>query len=290
MPHLPSAPHLYVSDLDGTLLRSDATLSEYSRLTLNRLIEEGLLFSVATARGIHSIQTLLKGCNIKLPVVEFNGAFITDFVTGEHLSTNAIERELSGEIYGLMKEYHGDPYVTTYDGDDHLYYRSLSSNGMKEYYRDRVGILDNRLKQVDDLESKLRHQVMCLTVINTKDTLLPLYERLVAEFSDTSEIHFWDNMYWPGSWWLTVQDKYATKDRAVRQLAEMISHPEDEITVFGDHIQDVQLFNVGKRKVAVANAIDEVKQVATHHIGTNEEDSVIKFIEDEWKSPSRAAV
>jgi 5-amino-6-(5-phospho-D-ribitylamino)uracil phosphatase len=61
----------------------------------------------------------------------------------------------------------------------------------------------------------------------------------------------------------------------------MISHPVDEITVFGDHVQDVQLFNVGKRKVAVANAIDELKQVATHHIGINDEDSVVKFIERE---------
>lgn len=290
MSNLTSEPHLYITDLDGTLLRSDATLSEYSRLTLNRLIEEGLLFSVATARGIHSIQTILKGCHVKLPVIEFNGAYISDFVTGEHLTTNAIDPELSQEVYGLMKEYHGDPFVTTNDGNDHLYYRSLSSQGMKEYYRDRVDILDKRLKQVDDLESKLRHEVMCLTVINTKDTLLPLYERLVAEFSDASEIHFWDNMYWPGSWWLTVQDKYATKDRAVRQLAEMISHPADEITVFGDHVQDVQLFNVGTRKVAVANAIDEVKKVATHHIGMNEEDSVIKFIESEWTSPSHAVV
>jgi 5-amino-6-(5-phospho-D-ribitylamino)uracil phosphatase len=178
MSNLSSVPHLYITDLDGTLLRSDATLSEYSRLTLNRLIEEGLLFSVATARGIHRI---LKGCNIQLPVIEFNGAYISDFVTGEHLTTNAIEPELSKEVYGLMKEYHGDPFVTTNDGNDHLFYRSLSSQGMQEYYRDRVDILDKRLKQVDDLESKLRHQVLCLTVINTKDVLLPLYERLVGE-------------------------------------------------------------------------------------------------------------
>ena len=45
----PNAP-LYVSDLDGTLLSPDGTLSAYSRTHLNQLIEDGLLFSVATAR------------------------------------------------------------------------------------------------------------------------------------------------------------------------------------------------------------------------------------------------
>lgn len=278
--------HLYVSDLDGTLLRSDATLSEYSRTTLNRLISEGLLFTVATARGIHSIQTLLKGCTLNLPVIEFNGAYITDFNTGEHLSANVIESALSHEVYGLMKEYHGDPFVTTNDGEDHLFYRSLSSKGMQEYYNDRVGILDKRLQQVDDLESKLHHDVLCMTVINTYDVLQPLRERLASELGEHAEIHFWDNMYWPGSWWLTVQDKNATKGKALVKLAEMLSHSVDEITVFGDHVQDIPLFDIGKRKVAVANAIDEIKPLATHHIGLNEEDSVIRFIEGEWSGPS----
>ncbi|HEY6172567.1 MAG TPA: HAD-IIB family hydrolase [Candidatus Kapabacteria bacterium] len=281
--------HLYISDLDGTLLRNDASLSEYSRTTLNKLLSEGLQFTVATARSIHSIQTILSGCNITLPVVEFNGAFISDFATREHLVINEIDPSVAGDVFSLMKKYHGDPFLSTYDGNDHLYHGMIGSEGMKQYHDDRISMNDKRLQYEDDLSSKLRHHVMTLTAINTYDVLAPLHEKLQTEFSDLTEIHFWDNQYWPGSWWLTVHDKRATKDKAVAQLASMISHPIEEITVFGDHVQDIPLFNIGKRKVAVANAIDEVKQVATHHIGMNEEDSVMKFIEDEWKSPSPAA-
>ena len=43
---------LYVTDLDGTLLRSDATLSPYTVSTINRLTEQGLAFTYATARSI----------------------------------------------------------------------------------------------------------------------------------------------------------------------------------------------------------------------------------------------
>jgi Cof subfamily protein (haloacid dehalogenase superfamily) len=282
--------HLYISDLDGTLLRNDASLSEYSRTTLNKLLSEGLHFTVATARGIHSIQTILGGCNLTLPVVEFNGGFISNFVTGEHLVVNQIDNSLTADLLSLFREYHGEPFLSTFDGSDHLYYHSIPSIGMKQYYDDRVAIKDKRLEQISDLASKLDHYVMTITAINSYDVLAPLYKRLQSEFADTTEIHFWDNQYWPGSWWLTVHDKRATKDKAVLQLAQMISHLTDEITVFGDHVQDIPLFNVGKRRVAVANAIEEIKPLATHHIGTNEEDSVMKFIESEWTSPSHAAV
>ena len=42
---------LYVSDLDGTLLRSDETLSSFTAETIHGLIEKGMLFSYATARS-----------------------------------------------------------------------------------------------------------------------------------------------------------------------------------------------------------------------------------------------
>ena len=42
---------LYVSDLDGTLLRSDAQTSEYTNQVINKLTSDGILFSYATARS-----------------------------------------------------------------------------------------------------------------------------------------------------------------------------------------------------------------------------------------------
>ena len=52
---------LYVSDLDGTLLRSDETISTYSAETLNALTKKGMLFSYATARSYHTARKVTKG-------------------------------------------------------------------------------------------------------------------------------------------------------------------------------------------------------------------------------------
>ena len=56
---------LYATDLDGTLLRSDMTISDESAAILNRLTKNGVLFTFATARSFSSAQSLLPRCNIQ---------------------------------------------------------------------------------------------------------------------------------------------------------------------------------------------------------------------------------
>ncbi|NLB45609.1 MAG: HAD hydrolase family protein, partial [Clostridiaceae bacterium] len=53
--------HLYLSDLDGTLLQPDATVSDYTRSVLNRLADENIHFSVATARTAATVRHILAG-------------------------------------------------------------------------------------------------------------------------------------------------------------------------------------------------------------------------------------
>ena len=57
---------LYVSDLDGTLLRNNETTSEYTNETINKLVEQGMLFSYATARSFQTSHKVTKGLNAKI--------------------------------------------------------------------------------------------------------------------------------------------------------------------------------------------------------------------------------
>ena len=72
---------LYVTDLDGTLLRSDATLSPYTISTINRLTEQGLAFTYATARSIESARPIAGELNLRLPAITRNGAVLADNAT-----------------------------------------------------------------------------------------------------------------------------------------------------------------------------------------------------------------
>ena len=54
---------LYISDLDGTLLNRNAELSAYTKAVLNRVIAEGLCFSVATARPVATADYICEANN-----------------------------------------------------------------------------------------------------------------------------------------------------------------------------------------------------------------------------------
>ena len=67
----------YISDLDGTLLNHEGQLPKDSINRLNRLIAQGLNFTIATARNYDSAYPLLSGLNLRHPVILFNGVYLT---------------------------------------------------------------------------------------------------------------------------------------------------------------------------------------------------------------------
>ena len=69
---------LYVSDLDGTLLNSQQQTSTYTNQTIEKLVDQGMLFSYATARSYYSAKPSTKGLSAKIPLILYNGAFIID--------------------------------------------------------------------------------------------------------------------------------------------------------------------------------------------------------------------
>lgn len=67
---------LYVTDLDGTLLNQKDRINKKSLEIINGLVEEGMLFTYATARSLVSASVVTEGLTTKIPVIAYNGAFI----------------------------------------------------------------------------------------------------------------------------------------------------------------------------------------------------------------------
>ncbi len=86
---------LYVSDLDGTLLDMHGEFPQPWVDRLNRMIDRGLKFTIATARNYDSVHPILHEVNLQLPVILFNGAYLTHFKTGENMEqSNYIRRDV----------------------------------------------------------------------------------------------------------------------------------------------------------------------------------------------------
>lgn len=275
---------LYVSDLDGTLLDREGKLSERSRAGLTRLLDHGLLFTVASARHVSSINSLLGDLPLRLPVISGNGAYISDMRTGQHELVRTIEPDLAQSIFALIRAQGLMPLFSTHGPrGDHLFYYSASNAGQQMFLDERLSIGDRRLRQSPRLQDELVDPVVTFMLIEREEPLLALQAAITALCGDEVETHVAEDLYCPGWPWLTVHDKRASKDQAIRTLAERYGLAEREAVVFGDHVNDVSMLRAAHRGIAMGNAIDAVKQEAHTVIGSHHVDSVVEFIEGDWR-------
>ncbi|MBN1818203.1 MAG: HAD family phosphatase [Sedimentisphaerales bacterium] len=271
---------IYISDLDGTLLRNDAILSDDSRRILTGLLKQGVAFTVASARSVIAIRQVLGDLPLRLPIIAINGAFISDYATGRHLRINAMSPDLVSDIYGRIRRHQCIPFVSAFDGtQDRLYFSQLSNAGMRWYHDDRHNSGDDRLTFIEDLTHSIgRDHIVSLSVIGPQEEIAPLAHELEEDLGDRLENHFFPNPYSPPWWWLTIHDKRSCKSQAVLQVAEDAGFSMDDLVVFGDSLNDVKMFQQVRRAIAVANGTEEIKRYAAEVIGSNEEDSVVQYI------------
>ena len=263
-------------------MQNDGFPSAYTKAKLVELLERGVNITVASARSVISIQQVLEGVRFRLPVIEINGAFISDFATGEHLIINDLDKEIAADIYSRILRHNCACFASAFNGtEDCLYYQRIINEGMGFYHNDRVENGDKRLRGVSDIKKTFKDYIVAFTVINRYENLRPLANEIESDLADELETHFFENPYSPSWWWLTIHDKMACKSKAVKMVVDSAGLKMEDLTVFGDNLNDVKMFQTAGRAIAVANATDEIKSFATEVIGTNEDDSVIKFIANE---------
>ena len=94
---------LFVSGLDEALLNLHNTMTPYSKIELNRMLANGLNFTIATMRTPASMIEPLKDIHLKLPVITMDGAALYDTTTHHYEKLFTIDAKESHEIYTFIK-------------------------------------------------------------------------------------------------------------------------------------------------------------------------------------------
>lgn len=269
---------LYISDMDGTLLQSNGKMSEYTKKKLNEFYEKNIPFSVATARSMVSATPLLEGVHFAAPIVLMNGVFVYDTETKRAVKYHEIEHSALQKILDCFYEKNLHPFMFLY-GDDYklsIKYTEFDNDGMKEFYDMRVDMLEGRFTQTDDLTNieKGQHPVY------VNYYALPQYLDDVVEKLKT--IPAIDFAYYKDSysddWLVEIYSHTASKANGADKAKEIVG--AEKITAFGDNLNDIIMLKGADTAVAVENAVPQVKEIADIIIGNNNDDSVVKYIEE----------
>lgn len=266
---------LYITDLDGTLLNSKDTLSEYTINTINELVNNGICFSYATARSLSSAKVVTKGLVLNNPVIIYNGTFIINPNTNEKLFSiffNEQEKEtvknyLNGKsIYPLVYGYvNGEEKVS--------WIKSKENSGIKNYINTRKG--DKRLRPIEKINQLYEGELFYFTCIgNKKEEFTEIYKYFSSknEYNCTIQKELYREEYW-----CEIMPKKATKGNAILKLKDLLKC--DKIITFGDAINDIPMFKISDECYAVENAVNELKKYANEVIMSNEKDGVAYWLE-----------
>lgn len=271
-------PTLYVTDLDGTLLNTDVAISEYSLNTINSLVEQGMLFTYATARSLSSASIVAKGLSTRIPVIAYNGAFIIEPDTGKILSKEDFPKEQRKKIMDTLLQYNISPLVYSFvDGVEKVSWLRGTENVPKQNYLDsRKG--DKRLRPVTTNEALFAGEIFYFTCLGEKEELQPLYD--IFSKDENLTCTFQQEIY-KKEYWLEIMPRGATKANAILKLKELWKC--DRIVSFGDAINDIPMFKISDECYAVENAVEELKKAATGTILSNNQDGVAKWLNENAK-------
>jgi Cof subfamily protein (haloacid dehalogenase superfamily) len=267
--------NLYITDLDKTFLKSDLSLSKFTINTWNTLAKNGIHLTIATARSGTKSLELLDKLHLNHPLVVMDGAMIVNS-SGEVLLINAIDKDRASHIIEISKEEGFEPLIVGLDENNQekfIYSKNINNlqQELLQQYKD-----DKRLTFQEKL-TPLKENVK-IFYIGEYEPLLKLKNRFKDCFSNNIEFKLSKDPYIDG-YFLTLLHPKGDKAHAIKELQNIDNLGSLKMTVFGDSHNDIGMFKIADTKIAINNAIEELKTIADEVLPhSNDEDGVARYL------------
>lgn len=271
---------LYISDLDGTLLNRNSIVSPHSIEKINRLLQKGMLFTIATARTPATVVPLLEQLQIDIPAVLMNGAVLYDIRRKLYIRTNGFTDNSALRYIDLLEKRGLVPFAYRIDNNKlKVFHKPLANNMQREFKRQRENTpYKEFIPTIDYSVELLDNPPLFLMIIDRFDKL----QIAAAEINRTGKCSLFcyrdvvDLEYG----YLEIYPKGVSKAATAQQIIDKLT--PWEVVAFGDNLNDMPLFKIADRRYAPENAVDEVKQQATAIIADNDHDGVALFLEKDF--------
>lgn len=246
-----------ITDLDGTLLTSDKTISERTLRAFEKCREQGIIIGAATARSEYAARKYL--ALFRPDIVISNGGGLAKF-SGEIVYKSMLD---SAAVSGIIKrcravQPEGEITVETEEG---YYWNYKEKPPADSDYGNAVYC---------DFAEFDRPAYKITAELDSEEDM----RKIAAEFPQCGCLSF------TGETWRRFANAAADKVSALKKITERLGISAEDIAAFGDDFNDVEMLEYCGIGIAMGNAVEAAKRAADHVCGTNDNDGLAKFIEE----------
>lgn len=263
-------------DIDGTLVNDEKIIPKENIEIIKKLKEDGIEVVLTSGRPYNSIQQYSEKSGAVPYVIGSNGGVAVNFKTETNIFTKAIDKNIALEILKKIKS--KNLYtVATISGNLAVETEQFS---MTAENRSEVKVVES----LDEVLTNTNDPIMKFSVINDEKENIEIFRDEIINLFDLSLTKV-DTFVIPRRY-RKVENKYAlpyimdimpknvSKGEAIKELCKYLNIDVPETVVFGDGLNDIEMFKTGGYTVAMGNAADEIKELADVVTKTNNEAGV----------------
>lgn len=266
------------TDLDGTLLRSDKTVSTFSLEIIKKAAEQGIITVPVTGRHLGGIPESVLAQGVKYAICS-NGAGLYDVSSDTAIMENCIPDSVMEELIDVFPELDvmADLFTFEYAYSDSRNMNILedvdASEPVKAYIRKSRMMTDSietfyRSKRpgVQKITANFRYRDGIYKNRDTLRNILSKYDCLEYVTGGANNIE--------------ITSKAATKGNCITRLSEITGIPLSETAAIGDTENDISMLKTSGISIAMLNADTDVKSICSYITEfDNDSDGAAKFIE-----------
>lgn len=256
---------LVVSDVDGTLLTRDKTLTEPATAAVRRLHAAGIGFTIVSSRPTIGMHFLVAPLAITLPIGAFNGSSIVG-PDMRPIEQHLIPPEVARRSIDVLIDFDVDVWLFTNES-------WLTRNPDGEYVAHEKRAIRHDPVIVADFAPYLGSACKIVGASSDPDLLRHCEGAMQqAVGSEATAVR-------SQSYYLDVTPPGHDKGTFVQAMVARLGIPTDAVATIGDMQNDLPMFRNSGFSVAMGNATDDVKKLASRVTTSNEEDGFAKAID-----------
>ena len=258
---------LLCTDLDGTLLRNDKTISRENKEAIEYFKSEGGLFTFITGRMPYYVSDMYEAINPNCPFGCINGGGIYDHRRGEYLWTTQLDDSVSVLIEYIDKNI---PDIGIQVSTFYKTYFSKDSEAMTAF-RKAAG-LPNIIRHYSEVTEPIGKIIFA----DFKESNIQLLEKLLRSHEIADKFGFIRS----DKTLFEIIPKGVNKGTLLTKMAEILGIDMKRTVAIGDYNNDVPMLRAAGLGVAVSNASEAAREAADHITVSNEEHAIAKIISD----------